>query len=184
MSSDLVLSDDRPKKKCQHCAELILEEATVCRFCNRDVAGKPQAATRPDESLAQAMLLVPLLGCILIWFWIGSMSLIQGPGSSLALVGVGTVLITGFIAATDAKRLGVGAPGDPLKGSSPNVWFLFILLLWIVGYPAYLFQRKKYGARSYIVVGVLIALLFAGSWFGMSVAIEAQQEKIRGIFNR
>ena len=64
--------DDRPRKKCPHCAELILQDASVCRFCGRDVASKSSVAVKPDENLAQAMLLVPFMGCLLIWFWIGS----------------------------------------------------------------------------------------------------------------
>lgn len=184
MSAEQTTGDERPKKKCPHCAELILEEASVCRFCHRDVSGTPQPTKKPDENLAQGMLLVPFLGCMLIWFWVGSMSLMQGPGSSLALVGVGTILITAVLAAADAKRLGIGAPGDPHKGSSPNAWFAFVALLWVVGYPTYLFRRKKYGARSYLFVALLIALIFIGSWAGMASAIEAQQARIRGIFGR
>jgi hypothetical protein len=60
----------------------------------------------------------------------------------------------------------------------------FIAILWIIGFPAYLGRRKLYGARSYLVVGVLVALVFAGSLAGMGSAINAQQEKVRNILRR
>lgn len=127
------------------------------------------------------MLAAPFVACLLIWFWIGSMSLLQGPSSSLALVGIGTTLLTAGLAGADAKRLGIGSPSDPHKGSGPVTWAIFIVLLWIIGYPAYLHRRKLYGARSYLLVGILVTLVFVASLAGMSSAIAAQQETIRNI---
>ncbi|MBK6514509.1 MAG: hypothetical protein IPM79_32500 [Polyangiaceae bacterium] len=143
-----------------------------------------QATPKQDERLAQAMLLAPVFASVLIYFWIGSMNLLQGPSSSLAVVGIGTIVITSALAAADANRLGIGAPGDPHKGTSPVGWAAFILLFWIVGYPAYLYRRKTYGAQSYLFVGILVGLLFIVSWFVMGSAIEVRQSEIRGIPGR
>jgi RNA polymerase subunit RPABC4/transcription elongation factor Spt4 len=177
-------AEDRPKVKCPNCAEFILAEAKVCRYCGRNLSQTDVPVSKPGEGLAQGMLAAPFVGCLLIWFWIGSMSLFQGPGSSLALVGIATVLLTAGLGAADAKRLGIGAPSDARNRSGPSTWFAFIALLWIIGYPAYLGRRKLYGGRSYLVVGILVALVFAGSLAGMNSAIDAQQEKIRHILGR
>jgi hypothetical protein len=75
----------------------------------------------------------------------------------------------------------MGTPSDPHKGSGPGVWFAFIVFLWIIGYPLYLHRRKQYGARSYVVVGLLVAFVFAASLAGMASAIGTQQEKIRSM---
>jgi uncharacterized Zn finger protein (UPF0148 family) len=186
---------------CTKCGSPLSSDAIFCPKCGgrQDSEGEhssiqvgsvklaqsimPSSVLKPEEGLAQAMLMVPFVACLLIWFWVGSMSLFQGPASSLALVNVTTVIVTAALGYADAKRLGIGSPSDPRKGLSPEIWFAYILLLWIVGYPAYLRERKRYGARSYLIVGILVALLLALSAVGMAIAINEQQEKLRNIFH-
>lgn len=180
MGSALATTQPDQLKRCPFCAEEIQAAAIVCKHCGRDV-GAGREPAHVDETLAQAMLLVPIIGCLLIWFWIGSMNLFQNPEASLWLVGIGTVLATAGLAASDAGRLGMGIPGDPHREHLPITWFWLIALLWIVCFPAYLHRRRKYGARSLLVGGILVALIFSVSAVGMGTAIDAQREKVRAI---
>jgi hypothetical protein len=45
---DASASDGRPRRKCPFCAEMILAEARVCRYCQRDV---PQSPAKEHSSL-------------------------------------------------------------------------------------------------------------------------------------
>ena len=56
------------------------------------------------------------------------------------------VLATAVWVGFDAKNLGVkkGSLGGGMLDMSPLMWFIATLLLWIVGFPAYLATRSKY----------------------------------------
>jgi hypothetical protein len=118
---------------------------------------------------------------MLIWFWVAGMNLLQRPGDTMNLIMVATVVGTAIVASMEAGK--VRMESDRRKGTySPTSWFFLITLLWIVGYPAYLLKRRHYGLKNRIVAGVMVALLFMGSWSVMAAAIDSQITKVQQQF--
>lgn len=74
---------------------------------------------------------------------------------------------------------------DRKKGTyNPTAWFFIITLLWIIGYPVYLFTRKHYGLINLSVGGTLLALILVASWVIMNSAIEEKKAQIMGNFEQ
>lgn len=171
-------------KKCPFCGEEILAVAIKCKHCGSDLAEKPAAAPTIDsgENIGYILLLIPVIAILLMWLWVYNMTLFDNPGSKLNIIGIGTILITAVLAAYEANQLGFGkaTEEDKKKESGPVVYFLVVLLLWIVGYPLYLYQRSKKGKKNFLVGGILIAIIFAGSYYMMASAINELIEGLRG----
>jgi uncharacterized protein YecT (DUF1311 family) len=55
-----------------------------------------------------------------------------------------------------------------------------MLIGWLIFYPLYLYKRKHYGLKNLSLLGLLIALVFTGSYFFIYKAIEKQEEKVFG----
>ena len=101
----------------------------------------------------------------------------------MALILVLVVLGTGIVAAMEAKS--VGMTSDKTKGTySSTSWFFIISLLWVVGYPAYLFKRRQFGLKNRLVPGLAVAIVFMGSWLLMNTAIEDQKAEVRAELNQ
>jgi len=170
--------------ECQECRNRVSGELESCPFCGAPVPEKASwGPAKTGEALGMLMLIAPVAALIGCWFWVGSMNLLQMPGSKLMGLMVLTIVGTGALAAIEADRLGVGSPEDTtesgVRRSGPIAWFLFIALLWVVGYPAYLFQRSRYGLRNLIVAGIVVALAFLGSFGLMSMGIEGRKAEVR-----
>lgn len=144
---------------------------------------EPSAASKPAADYAIFLLALPIAASFLAWFWISGMNLLQSPGSKLDAIAVMTIVGTAIIAAMEAAK--VGMVSDRTKGSySPVAWFFLITLLWIVGYPAYLYKRRHYGLNNYLIGGIAIALVFTISYALLAFAINARVEEVQGHFQQ
>lgn len=144
------------------------------------------SAQKAQETLGIIILLLPLVSALLIWFWVGSMNMLQNPGSTLSMLVIGTVIATAVLVGIEASQLGIGADSDKdkkgRKKTGPVGWAVFTMLLWIVGFPAYLAYRSRYGAKNMIVGGIAVALIFLGAAVMMNAAIEDRASEIRRSF--
>jgi hypothetical protein len=185
-----MLSMDSPKKgerlvntkikQCPECGETILAIAKKCKHCQADLIGAASNRGRAERQadLGFGLLGLPVAAALLAWFWVGSMNLLQSPESSLALIVVATVCGTAILAAMEAAK--AGAISDRSQGTySPISWFFIVALLWIVGYPAYLLKRSRYGLKNYLVGGLAVMLMFAGTVGVMEYSIQSQVSEVR-----
>ena len=55
-------------------------------------------------------------------------------------------------------------------------------VLWIFGFPAWLYTRSKYGLKNMIVGGIVVAIVFTGSLIVMGMALDEQMTRARHLF--
>jgi hypothetical protein len=72
-----------------------------------------------------------------------------------------TVFGTAIIASIEASY--IRTVFDKKVSYSPTDWFFKIIILWFIGYPAYLSERRKYGLTNFKEVGIFIVFLFLSS---------------------
>ncbi len=174
-------SDLSPEYECPKCGAIYSKvEAALSR--NRPVVS---AAGRNVKESANStviygilLLALPVISTFLIWFWIGGMNLLQAPGQALSIVGIITIAATALVAAIEASQ--VGMVSNRKNGTyGPVAWFFIVSLLWVIGYPAYLYKRRKYGCTNFLVIGLIVAFAFVGSQVLMGVAIDRKVDEVR-----
>jgi len=121
----------------------------------------PVTKANQSEVIGYAMLAVPAVAALLIW-----LSDISGTLYDLSL-SIVAVIITAILASIEAKQLGMGIDTDRKpngkKRSGPGAWAASILLVWMVGFPSYLYSRSRYGVRNLFIPAVVVTLAFLGS---------------------
>lgn len=167
-------------KKCPFCVEEIHEEATVCPHCQR-VLNRSSVATESGEGIGIALLLLPFIGTLLMYFWVGQIPLYQ-VSSSYYMVILLVIGGTGLLAAIEASQLGFGTGSQ--KETGPVGYFFVHILFWIIGYPAYLYSRSKKGKKNYLIGGILVMLLFIGITYLIGSAHDQMVENIQSGYGR
>ena len=130
----------------------------------QSAAGQPgttpqpaEAARRPSEWLALAMLAIPVAAGVLIW----QADFFHLTASASLLVGACAVVLTAAFGYIDARRLLLGcAPGALPAGrplTPPPVAFCAILGVWFIGYLAHFVGRRRLGARN-LIAPALVAI--------------------------
>lgn len=170
-------------QQCPDCGSELQPETNECVRCDSNQGGEAPNKSAPPADYGIVLMAIPLVATLLIWFWVGSMALIQGPSSTLGLILVANILGTAGVATLEASKAGMTANRQQ-KTYSPTAWFFIIVLLWIVGYPMYLYKRAAVGLANRLVPGIIIACVFLGSWGIMYAAIEAQMAEIRADFEQ
>lgn len=141
-----------------------------------------------SETLANLALVLPLCATLLNVFWIGQMNLLQGPGSALNLLNVIVITGTAILICIEATQLGIGGPYDSRvrkgeKVTGPIGWLLFTLLLWIIGFPAYMYFRSRFGRKNLCMVSILVGVAWLSSVIAIDHAIESRKAQLRSLFS-
>lgn len=167
---------DVPSEEIQEGEKQILQDSKESP--PQHVQSSPQQTIQSRKDYGLILLLAPLVSTVLIWFWIGNMNLLQNPSSKLSGLVAITILLTAILATMEVSAL---KSTSEIKTDSPISYFLFITLLWVIGYPLYFFRRKKWGFSNQVVGAILITVVFCISFFIVWSAIEERKAEIRGI---
>ena len=123
------------------------------------------------------LLGIPAVATLLIWTWVGSMNLLQSPGSTLFMIGLLTVGTTAALAALEVGKSPAVLGATP--GRSSTSWFFLIALLWFVGYPMYMYQRRHRGLPNRLLPAAIVAVVFLLSYGVMNSSIESRKADVR-----
>ena len=145
----------------------------------RTASPQSQESTPKSDLMGIVLFLLPIASAALMWFWISQMNLLQNPSATLGLIGIGTVLLTSALMAVEASQLGMGGLRDGKRTTSPVMWFIGGVALWIITYPVYLYERSRFGLTNYCVGGILSCLIFTGVMLTLNGAIDSRKSEVR-----
>jgi putative Mn2+ efflux pump MntP len=132
-------------------------------------ARTPQRGAADDEWVIAALAL-PLLAVLGIYLWMQSLRVIDAirtnPQQTLSTVLATTLVLTGICVALDAAKIGIGGPDDldrkgRARANGPAHWGLFVVFLFVIGYPSYLAIRSRRGVHNYLLAGIAVMIIFS-----------------------
>jgi hypothetical protein len=136
-----------------------------------EVTGKGKA-----RDFGGPLLVIPAVGTILVFFWIGNMAMIHGPADKLTLIALAVVISTTILAAMEIAR----RPENPeTKADSPVLFVVACLLLQPLAYCWHMARRKRYGLRNLVPFAVIEMIIFWWATFYMALAIDEAASDLR-----
>lgn len=135
-------------------------------------------------NLGAVALLVALIGGALNIFWVGSMNLLQNPGSTLMFIAVLVVCGTATLIGFEAQKLGMATAEDKVRRgknriTSPLGWSIGTILLWVVIFPYYFVVRARYGLKNHLLLALILTVWFAWTNYYVSNEINKRQSEFR-----
>jgi hypothetical protein len=102
---------------------------------------------------------IPLAAAFFLFAKIPNMPLRQGPLSAMITINYATFLIIAVLVGIDAAKLRMGV--DKSKGNfEPATWGVLVFFFSVISLPWYLYHRKKFGGKSYFLLGFLNCILW------------------------
>jgi hypothetical protein len=125
-----------------------------------DQGEPPGPAPRPNDGISLAMVLLPIVAGVLMWF----ASPLRLTQMHVSLIGSGAVVATAALGYFSIRQMALreNRAASHYHGglSSPAFMYLAMLFLWIILYPVHFVIRWRMGGRNLIIPGLIATVIY------------------------